>query len=140
MNSSLATCIFIAGIGQLSILVASALVPIRLKWREEFQKLSPLHAQMYWVYGGYTVMSIIALALICLINSTEIASGSLLARSVSLYMFVFWSVRVSLQPVLNVKEHLTTWWLKLGYHTLTLGFLYFATVAAWATFAPHHSL
>lgn len=134
MNELLARCIFIAGVGQLSVLVASALVPIRLQWRTEFKKLSPLHGQMYWVYGGYTVMSIIALGLICLFNSAELASGSRLARSVALYMLCFWGVRLSLQPVLNVKEHLTTWWLRLGYHSLTLLFAYFTAMAAWTVF------
>ena len=137
MNSPLADCIFLAGIGQLSVLAASALVPVRLNWREEFAKLSPLHAQMYWVYGGYTVMSIIALALICVANAQELATGSRLARSLMLYMLVFWGVRLSLQPVLKVKPHLTTWWLKVGYHILTLLFAYFVGVAAWASFLPH---
>ena len=64
MELSLATLIFVAGIGQLSVLVASALVPVRLNWREEFKSLSRLHRQMYWVYGGYVVLSIIALGLL----------------------------------------------------------------------------
>ena len=55
MQAYLPNLLFIAGIGQLSVLVASALVPIRLKWRDEFQPLSRLHRQMYWVYGGYVV-------------------------------------------------------------------------------------
>ena len=85
MNVDLATLIFAVGFGQLAVLVASALVPLRLNWREEFAPLKRLHRQMYWTYGGYVVLSIIALGLICLFNSHELASGSGLARSFCLY-------------------------------------------------------
>ena len=47
-------------------------------------------------------------------------------------MAVFWGVRVCLQPVFDVKVHLTTWWLKAGYHLLTLLFLSFAALYAYA--------
>jgi hypothetical protein len=130
-------CLFLAGIGQLSVLIASALVPFRLNWKEELASLSRLHWQMYWVYGGYVVLSIVAFGLICVFNSTELARGSQLARCFCGYVAVFWGVRVSLQPILAVKEHLTTWWLHLGYHTLTLLFLSFTGLFAWAALRPY---
>src|SRR3954468_12688875 len=102
----LKTLIIVAGAGQLSVLVASALVPIRLQWRTELSSLPRLHRQMYWVYGGYTVMGIIALGLISLFNAEALASGSRLSRSVCAYGAVFWGVRLSLQTVLEVEEHL----------------------------------
>jgi hypothetical protein len=129
---SLSQFIFLAGIGQLGILTASALVPLRLNWREVFQSLPKLHRQMYWVYGGYVVLSIVALALISLLNSEELASGSDLARGFCGYVAVFWGIRVVLQAVLDVNEHLTAWWLTAGYHALTVLFVYFTAVYAWA--------
>jgi hypothetical protein len=132
MEPSLATLIFIAGIGQLSVLVASALVPVRLNWRAEFKSLSRLHRQMYWIYGGYVVLSIIALGLLSIFNAAALASGSGLARSVCAYIAVFWGIRLSLQAVLDVKPFLLTWWLKAGYATLTVFFLYFTSIFAWA--------
>jgi hypothetical protein len=45
----LANLIFCCGLGQLSVLTASALVPFRLNWRTELQVLSRLHRQMYWI-------------------------------------------------------------------------------------------
>ena len=56
-------------------------------------------------------------------DAEELAAGSGLARGVCVYIAVFWGVRVVLQFVFDVREHLTTWWLKLGYHTLTLLFV-----------------
>ena len=35
------------------------------------------------------------------------------------YIAVFWCIRVTLQAFLDVKAHLTTWWLMLGYHNHT---------------------
>jgi hypothetical protein len=136
MRNYLPTLIMLAGAGQLSVLVASALVPIRLKWRTQFDVLPRLHRQMYWVYGGYTVLSIIALGLISLINAHELATGSRLARSFCAYAAIFWGIRLSLQAVLDVKEHLTAWWLVAGEWVLTILFAYFATIFTIATLWP----
>jgi len=131
-TETLTNCLLAAGILQLCVLVASALVPIRLDWRKEFAPLSPLHRQMYWVYGGYVVMGIVALGLITIFNAREIAEGGQLGRCFCGYAAVFWGVRISLQGVLKVKEHLTTWWLTAGYHVLTVFFLYFTLVFTYA--------
>ena len=129
---SLATLIWLAGCGQLSVLVASALVPIRLNWRTELSGLNRLVRQMYWTYGGYVVLAIVAFGVICLSCSEELASGNRLARALAAYMAVFWGVRLSLQTVFDVKEHLKTWWLRAGYHTLSLLFGFFTAVFAYA--------
>jgi hypothetical protein len=132
----LTTLIALAGIGQLSVLIASALVPVRLRWKTELAGLPRLHRQMYWVYGGYTVLGIVALGLISLFNAEALASGSRLARSVCAYAAIFWGIRLSLQRVLDVKDHLMLWWLKAGYHTLTLLFTSFTLVYGYAALRP----
>jgi hypothetical protein len=137
MNIDLATLIFAAGFGQLSVLVASALVPLRLNWSEELAPLKRLHRQMYWTYGGYVVLSIVAFGLISLVNSQELAAGSRLARSFCLFVAVFWGIRLGLQSVFDVKQHLTVWWLRLGYYTLTLLFAAFTILYGWAALRPH---
>lgn len=131
MNSSLETLLQAAGALQLCVLIASALVPFRLNWREELACLSPLHRQMYWVYGGYVVLSIVAFGLITLLNAAQLAGGDFLARSFCLYVAIFWGLRLPLQGVFDVKEHLTAWWLRLGYHALTMLFAAFTAVYAY---------
>ncbi len=135
MRDGLPTLIFAAGFLQLSVLVASSLVPLRLQWRRVFVGLPRLHLQLYWVYGGYVVLAIVANGLVCVFNSAELAAGSPLARAVCGYIAVFWGIRLSLQAVLDVKEHLTTWWLRAGYHTLTVLFASFTALFAWAALA-----
>ena len=132
----LTTLITLAGAGQLSVLVASALVPVRLQWKSELAHLPRLHRQMYWVYGGYTVIGIIALGLISLFNAEALASGSRLARCICGYAAIFWGVRLSLQAVLDVKDQLSLWWLKAGYHTLTVLFTTFTLIYAYAALRP----
>jgi hypothetical protein len=124
--------IFIGGLLHFSILVASAIVPFRLNWREGFGTLSRLHRQMYWTYGGYVVMAIIAFGCISVTSPVELARQSALARGFCLYVFVFWAVRLALQGVFDVKEHLTAWWLRLGYGVLTGIFACLAFIYGWA--------
>jgi hypothetical protein len=50
------------------------------------------------------------------------------------YIAVFWGVRVVLQGVFDVSEHLTAWWLKVGYGVLTLLFAALTLVYGWAAF------
>jgi len=132
METMLPRLIFLAGVGQLGVLVASAMVPFRLNWRIDLQVLPRLHRQMFWVYGGYVVLSIVAFALLSIFNASELSSGSALARGFCGYVAVFWGIRLGLQAVFDAKEYLTRWWLKAGYALLTLLFAMFTIVYALA--------
>jgi hypothetical protein len=132
MGIAFADLIRLAGAGQLSVLVASALVPLRLKWRRDLATLPTLHRQLYWTYGGYVVLGIVALGGISLTCADELATGTRLARAVCMYGAAFWGVRLGLQAVFDVRPHLTAWWLAAGYRVLTLLFLFFTVVYGFA--------
>ena len=136
MSEHLPWMIYAAGWAQLGILAASALVPLRLNWTTALAGLPRLHRQMYWTYGGYVVLGIVANGLVCILNADALADGSRLSRCVCAYIALFWGARLALQTVFDVKEHLTAWWLVAGYHTLTLLFAAFTVVlgyvAIWA--------
>ena len=132
MELDLSDWIFAAGVGQSTILIASSLVPFRMNWKEDLKSLPTLHRQMYWVYGGYVVLSIIAFAAISILNASELASGTGLARGFCAYVAFFWGIRLGLQFVFDVKEHLTAWWLKAGYFALTVLFAFFTAVYGYA--------
>jgi hypothetical protein len=131
MQDWLILLIRLAGVAQLGVLVASAMVPSRLKWKSELAQLSRLNRQMHWVYGGYIVLAIAAFALISVFYAEELASKSGLARGVCLYIAAFWGIRLGLQFVFDVNEHLTSAWLKLGYHALTGLFVAFTVLYGW---------
>jgi hypothetical protein len=134
MEMELADLIRVAGAGQLCILIASSLVPFKLNFKRDLASLPTLHRQLYWIYGGYVVMCIITLGTISLACADELASGSRLARAVCIFGLLFWGIRLSLQAVLDVKPHLTAWWLTAGYHLLTVLFLFFTAVYGYAVF------
>lgn len=127
-----AQVLFVAGIVQLCVLIASSLVPLRLNWKTSLAGLPTLHRQLYWIYGGYVVLGIISNGLVAIVCADELAAGTKLARFVCGYIAIFWGVRLSLQAILDVKEHLTVWWLRAGYHTLTVLFLSFTLLFAYA--------
>lgn len=136
MPNLLTALIWLAGWGQLSVLAASALVPLRLDWRHELARLPRLHRQLVWVYAGYVVLAIVSLGLVSLCAAAELANGSGLARAVCAYAAVFWGVRLLLQAVLDARPHLTAWWLRTGYRILTAWFALFTAVFAWAAVHP----
>lgn len=128
MNINMTWPVFIAGILQLSVLVASSLVPFQLDWRNELKSLPKLHRQLYFVYGGYVVLGIISLGVISIVYANELASASGVARGVCTYAALFWGIRLSLQAFLDAKPFLKNGWLQAGYHVLTLLFIYFTIV------------
>ncbi|MEM0912977.1 MAG: hypothetical protein AAGB29_00300 [Planctomycetota bacterium] len=132
----LSTLIFLGGLGHFGVLIASALVPFKLDWSAVFSALPKLHRQMYWTYGGYVVLAIVAFGVIATTCSAELASGTRLARAVCGFIAVFWAIRLALQPVFDVKPFLTAWWLRAGYHTLTVVFVLLVAIFGWAALAP----
>jgi hypothetical protein len=82
------------------------------------------------------VLAIAAFGLISLFNAKELANGSGLARGVCGYIAVFWGVRLALQWVFDVKEHISTWWLRLGYYALTILFATFTLLYGFAAVRP----
>ncbi len=132
MPLTLSKVIFLAGIGHFCLLIASAIVPFRLNLHAALAGLHRLHRQMHWVYGGYVVLSIVAFGLLSVANADELARGTGLARGFCAYVAVFWGIRLALQWVFEVKEFLTTWWLRAGYLVLTAMFVSFTCVYGWA--------
>ena len=56
---------------------------------------------------------------------------SRLAKMVCGANALFWGVRVCLQWVMDAEPFLTKWWLRAGYHLLTLLFLTFTIFYGW---------
>jgi hypothetical protein len=128
--------IFIAGLLHFGILLASALVPKVLDWRESLQHLDPLFRQLVWVHGAFIVLVIVGFGLLSVVFAAELASGTRLARGVCSFIAFFWGARLAVQFfVFDPKPHLTSMFLKLGYHGLTIVFLYLVVVYSLAALA-----
>lgn len=131
---NLERAIFFVGIGQLLVLIASALVPMQLNWKQTLAEVPKLVRQLFWVYGFYVVLAIVSMGLICIFNAEQLAGGSGLARSFCGYVAAFWGIRLSLQAFLDAKPHLTKTYLIVGYHLLSILFTLFTAVMLWAVF------
>jgi hypothetical protein len=136
MRSYLPQLLFAAGLIQISVLVASTLVPLRLDWKSQLAPLPKLIRQLFWVYGGYVVLAILGLGVLVVVNATALAAGSVLARSICGYLALFWGIRLALQLVLDVRPFLTAWWLWAGEAILTLIFVFLTAVYLVAAFGP----
>src|ERR1051325_3210344 len=123
MNETLTTLIRTAGFLQWSVLIAPALVPIRLHWKTSLGGLPRLHQQLFWTYGGYIVLMIVSLGLLCVTFAESLADGTALARGLCGFLAVFWGIRLGLQFVFDARPYLTAWWLVAGEFILTALFL-----------------
>lgn len=121
--------IILAGLCHFAILTASALVPKVLDWRRALAPLPEFLRRLFWVYGIFIVMVIIGFGLLSLFFAQTLASGIPLARGVCAFIAVFWAARLGVQFfVFDPSPWLTTRWLKAGYHSLTVAFVFLAAV------------
>jgi hypothetical protein len=126
--------IFIAGILHFGILIASAAVPQVLDWKNALVQLDPLFRQLVWVHGAFIVLVIVGFGMLSVLLPDQLALGTPLARGVCLFIALFWATRLGVQFfVFDAKPHLKNRFLALGYHCLTVVFLYLAIVFSIAT-------
>lgn len=131
------TLLFMAGLLHFGILIASALTPQVLDWRNELQRLALLMRQLIWVHGIFIVITIIGFGVLTVANARALAGGTPLARSVCGFIALFWASRLAIQFfVFDAKPFLKTTLLKVGYHGLTVVFTYLCLVYGWAAILP----
>src|SRR3954464_7398515 len=92
MDINLADWLRLAGVLQLSVLIASSLVPLKLNWKKDLAPLPTLHRQMYWTYRGYCLIGIVFLGVVSIVYADELAAGSGLAKAFCLYGALFWGI------------------------------------------------
>jgi hypothetical protein len=115
--------LLIGGLLHFVILIASALTPRVLDWRKNLVALDSFLRRLFWVYGCFIVLVIISFGVLTLAHANELASGAPLARAVCAMIAIFWLARLAVQFfVFDARPFLTTTFLRLGYHGLTLLF------------------
>ena len=114
---------------QLLILIASALTPRVLDWRKNLAALPPFLRKLFWVYGVFIVMVIIAFATITFRHADAMAAREPVARSLCLFIAIFWGARLFVQfAIFDARPFLTNWFYKTGYHALTIIFAFLTFV------------
>jgi hypothetical protein len=97
MSLLLSQLVFLAGLGQLALILASLAIPFVLRWREETAKLRPLTRQMFWTYAGYIWATNLSFGLISTLAPSWLLDGSPLAAAVTVYMAAYWGARLTIQ-------------------------------------------
>ena len=92
--NTLAILILIGGFLHFGVLIASALVPQVLDWRDELARVSKLTRQLVWTHGAFIVLTIIAFGVLSIANASSLTSGDPLARSLAGFISVFWGARL----------------------------------------------
>jgi hypothetical protein len=122
---------------QLTILIASACTPRVLDWRKNLAGLHPFLRRLFWVYGVFIVMVIIAFATLTFLHSGRMAEGEPVARSLCAFIAIFWAARLLVQFfVFDARPFLTNWFYTAGYHGLTVLFCLLVLIYGCAAIAP----
>jgi len=126
---NLETYLKLAGVLHFALLAASFSTPRALDWRRNLASLHPFLRSLFWVYGAFIVLIIIGFGTITLLNSSAMASGEPLARTLCAFIAVFWLARLGVQwLVFDARPFLTNWFYRIGYHSLNFVFGYFTAV------------
>ena len=89
--------IFLAGLGQLALIVASLAIPRVLNWRDDVAKLRPLTRQVFWTYAGYIWATNLAFGLISTLAPNWLLDASPLAGAVCGFIALYWGARLVIQ-------------------------------------------
>jgi hypothetical protein len=126
---------------QLLTLIASAQAPRVLDWRRNLAGLHPFLRKLFWIYGAFIVLVIIAFATLTFLHADAMAAGEAVARSLSTFIAIFWAARLVVQfLVFDARPFLTNWFYKLGYHALTVIFAALVFIYGWAAVSSHTHL
>jgi hypothetical protein len=96
LASYLPTLVFLAGIGQLVLVIASLAIPRVLRWHEDTAKLRPLTRQVFWTYAIYIWSTNLAFGLMSL-RPGWLLDRSPLAGCVTGFMTAYWVGRILIQ-------------------------------------------
>ena len=114
---------------QLLILIASASTPRVLDWRKNLAVLHPFLRKLFWVYGVFVVMVIIAFAVLTFRHADAMAAREPVARSLCLFIAIFWGARLLVEfAIFDARPFLTNWFYKTGFHALTIIFAFLTFV------------
>lgn len=85
----------LAGAGHFCVLLASLQVPNRLGWRDDLAKLRPFNRKLMWVYGGFTVLTILAFGALTLLLRREMLAGDRAAVCLAGFIGTYWAARIA---------------------------------------------
>src|SRR5947209_1071991 len=89
--------VWAAGGVQLLIASANFFAPRVLEYPANLAKVSPIVRQIFTVHTIYIVLVLVIFAGLCVGFAPELAGGSALGRYCSMFLALFWGLRIVLQ-------------------------------------------
>jgi len=86
--------LWLAGAGHFAVLIASFQVPYRLRWKEDLAKVTSFNRKLMWVYGGFTVYTILSFGVLTLLLHDEILHGQRAGLALAAFIGLYWLLRV----------------------------------------------
>ncbi len=86
--------LWLAALGHFCVLGASFQVPRRLGWKEDLPKLTPFNRKLMYVYGGFTVLTIMAFGVLTFLLHDEMLHGERAATALAVFIAVYWTARI----------------------------------------------
>ena len=105
MYETLKILLLLCGIGHIGLSMVSLAIPQMLEWKKELKDLQPLLRQMFWTYAAYILVINFCFGIISLIGTAELLNHSLLAKSLNLFIALYWFARVLIQFFYFDKTH-----------------------------------
>ena len=123
---TLTLLLILGGLLHLCITSAGFTMTFVLDWRKNLSPLCALTRHIVWSHAAFVLLTILGFAGVSLFCSAQLSSGQPLARAVCAFIALFWALRLAVGFFLfDARPHLTNLGLKLGYHGLTVVFLFF---------------
>lgn len=133
MNEFLPPLILLAGLGHIGLSLVSLAIPRMLNWKQELSSLQPLLRQMFWTYAGYILVINFCFGLVSIWGKAELLNHSFLAKSITLFIALYWLARVVIQFFYFDKTHAPKgWFFTLGEIGLVALFVGFTLIYSWA--------
>src|ERR1700736_1222662 len=97
LTALLPRLVLVAGIGQLTLVLASLAIPRVLRWREQTAALRPLLRQVFWTYAAYIWATNLCFGLLSALAPHWLLDRSPLAGAVTGFITAYWGGRLVIQ-------------------------------------------
>jgi hypothetical protein len=97
ITNPLVPLLWIAGIVQLSDVLANVAVPAKIGSRENLARVSPIVRQVFWSHWFFIVFVLLLFSALCLRFAPFLAGGTPAGRFLSGALSVFWFLRTFMQ-------------------------------------------
>lgn len=89
--------IVMAGIGHITLALASLFVPRLLNWKSALANIPLLIRQIFWTYAGYILVINLFFGIISIAYADELLSGNALSNSLLVLIVLYWTIRIIIQ-------------------------------------------